>query len=138
MDLVGAGIWKLSMSATSPINQNNTPESFNARVNRLTETHALMARGYAARASPSGLIVFRPRPRRAAWPLRLLILPVVALFGFKLLLLMTVGESIYQGRLDALATDGLWGGGTMQAAIVWVMQVDPVTRSAALLLGALF
>jgi hypothetical protein len=115
--------WKLTMSMTT---QFNTPDGFEARIKRVRRSHTRLARGYEAKVRPDGLIVFRPKRRRVNLPLRGLAMTLAAFIGFKVVVLMHLGDLSYQARIDALAA-----GSAAEKAGAWIMQIDPVTRTIA-------
>ena len=106
--------------------QMNTPDGFDSRLKKLRRSHARLAQGYQASVGRDGLIVFRPRRKRAGLPLRGILLTVLAFFGFKALVLLHLGEVSYVERADALAA-----GGMPEQVGGWLMQIDPVTRLIA-------
>lgn len=104
-------------------------DGFDTRISKVRDDHLRMARGYDARVGHDGLIVFHPKRRKSrkkGFHLRALLLLPLALVGFKVLVLMQVGDASYQTRLDAM------NAGTMpERAGAFVLQVDPVTRTVA-------
>ncbi len=125
-DLAGAGKLEAAMSTT-------TDKGFDARIKKVQRSHLRMARGYDAKVGRDGLIVFRPRRRKASLPLRSLALLVAAFFGFKVLVLMQIGDLTYQTRIDAMMS-----GSVVELAGAYVLQIDPVTRLIAQQLAPLF
>ncbi len=92
-----------------------------------------MARGYDAKAGRDGLIVFRPKRRKARLPLRGLAILAITPLCFKGLVLMKIGDLAYQARVDALTS------GSMAEQIGgYLLQIDPVTRFLAGQFAALF
>lgn len=114
------------MLVMSTMTQINSPAAFAARIKRVRNTHAKMARGYDAKVGRDGLIVFRPRRQRRSIAWRPLLLLIAAFFGFKVLVLMQIGDMAYQQRVDTLAA-----GGVAEQAGAYFMQIDPVTRAIA-------
>ncbi len=110
-----------------------TDNGFDARIKRVQRSHARMARGYEAKVGRDGLIVFRPKRRKPRLPLRSMVLMIAAFFGFKVLVLMQIGDLAYQARIDALMS-----GSAAEQAGALVLQVDPVTRTIADQLAPLF
>jgi hypothetical protein len=103
-----------------------TENGFDARIERVRRTHLRMARGYDARVGKDGLIVFRPRRRKLQVPLRGLVTLVAAVVGFKVLVLMQLGDLAYQARVDAMMAGALPERLGAQA-----LRIDPVTRIVA-------
>ena len=85
-----------------------------------------MARGYDAKVGRDGLIVFRPRRQRRSIAWRPLVLLIAAFFGFKVFILMQIGDLAYQQRVDTLTAGGL-----AEQIGAYFMQIDPVTRAVA-------
>ncbi len=103
-----------------------TDDGFDARIKRVKRTHLRMARGYDAKVGKDGLIVFRPRRRKLRLPLRGLFTLVAAFVGFKVLVLLQLGDLVYQARVEAMLTGSLpeWLGAQ-------ALGIDPVTRIIA-------
>lgn len=110
-----------------------TDKGFDARIKKVQRNHVRMARGYDAKVGRDGLIVFRPKRQKARLPLRSLIVVAVAFIGFKVLVLMQIGDAAYQARIDAMMT-----GSMGEQAGGYVLQLDPVTRTVAEQLAPLF
>lgn len=110
-----------------------TDKGFDTRIKKVQRGHVRMARGYKAKVGRDGLIVFRPKRRKISLPLRSLIVLIVAFFGFKVLVLMQIGDLTYQARMDALM-----GGSLVEQAGAYLLQLDPVTRMIAAQLTPLF
>lgn len=96
---------------------------FGQRVTRLNKKHEKLSRGYRATMRKDGLVVMKPQRVRSAVPAKVLLLCVLAFFGFKALLLFNLGESAYDGRVEALRE-----GTEVEVAGAWIMQADPVTQ----------
>lgn len=96
------------------------------RLKRVQNNHSRMARGYDAKVGRDGLIVFRPKRKRRSIPARALLVTIAAFFGFKVLVLMSIGDIAYDERVAALAS-----GSAAERAGAIVMQIDPLTRSIA-------
>ncbi|WP_425045894.1 hypothetical protein [Primorskyibacter sp. S87] len=99
---------------------------FNQRVNRLTRKHRAMARGYKAQMQPDGLIVMKPRGRRAGISLRPILYAIAMLLLFKGFLVAHLGVPGYSDRLARLEE-----GTAVEKAGAWAMQIDPVTQLIA-------
>ncbi len=110
-----------------------TDNGFDARIKKVQRSHARMARGYDAKVGRDGLIVFRPKRPKPRLPLRGLILLVAAFIGFKVLVLMQIGDLAYQTRIDAMMS-----GSKAEKVGAYVLQIDPVTRTIADQLAPLF
>lgn len=103
-----------------------TEKGFDARIRKVQRNHVRMARGYDAKVGRDGLIVFRPRRRKTRLPLRVLLLTVIAFIGFKVLVLMQIGDLAFQARIDAMMS------GTVAEQIGgYILQLDPLTRLIA-------
>ena len=101
--------------------------AFDERLSRICEKHRRLSVGVSYRIGEDGLIV--PVPRRGfgpRFPLRSLILLFVMGYVFKAMLFVGLGEGVYVTRL-ALLEDG----GRVGQAAIWLMQPDPVVRTAA-------
>ncbi|MEB8388996.1 hypothetical protein OO012_17340 [Rhodobacteraceae bacterium KMM 6894] len=110
-----------------------TQNGFTDRLKKVNRKHARMARGYDSKVGRDGLIVFRPKRRKAAMPVRGLILAAVALFGFKALVIVQLGASTYDARVE-----GLQAGTTLEQIGAFVMQADPVSAALAVQMAPLF
>lgn len=104
--------------------QINSQDEFNDRLKKLRRSHSRLARGYNAQVGRDGLIVFRPRRRRSGLPLRGILLTVAAFFGFKVLVLMHLGEVTYTERAAELMN-----GSAAEQIGGWLMHIDPVTAA---------
>lgn len=115
-----------------------TDNGFETRIMKVRRNHASMARGYDAKVGRDGLIVFRPKRRKAGLPLRNLplrglFLLVAAFFGFKVLVLLQIGDLAYQTRIDAMMS-----GTIAERAGAWALQIDPLTRTIVQQLAQMF
>lgn len=106
---------------------DDSQRDFAQRVTRVTKRHQALGTGYTARLRADGLIVVQPRQLRFRLPLRGFVLLMVSFVVFKAVVLNHMGEAAYQARLDVLKS------GTFGDAGAWVMGVDPVTQSLAVL-----
>jgi len=111
----------------------STRGDFHARIDKVERNRACLARGYAATVGRDGLIVFRPRRRRAALPIRGFALSVAGFFCFKAVVLLHLGTFAYQDRGNALAA-----GNVAEQIGAWIMQIDPVSRAIAAQVAAVF
>jgi hypothetical protein len=114
------------MLLMSIVTQSNSQGAFDARIKKVRHSHTRMARGYDAKVGRDGLIVFRPKRRRRSVPIRALFVAITAFFGFKVLVLLSLGDIAYQERVDTLAV-----GSIAEQAGAYVMQIDPVARTIA-------
>lgn len=120
------------MLMMSTMTQINSHAGFAARIKRVRHSHAKMAQGYDARVGRDGLIVFRPKRRRRSIAWRPLMLLIAAFIGFKVFVLIQIGDITYQERVDRLAA-----GSVVEQAGAYFMQIDPVTRAVAAQVGPL-
>lgn len=96
---------------------------FGQRVTRLNKKHEKLSRGYRATMRPDGLVVMKPQRVRSAIPAKVLLLCLIAFFGFKAMLLFNLGDNAYDGRVEALSE-----GTNVEVAGAWIMQADPVSQ----------
>lgn len=108
-------------------------KTFDTRIKRVRRNHMRMARGYDAKVGRDGLIVFRPRRRKASFRFRSLFLLVAAFLAFKVVVLMQIGVDAYQLRIDRLEA-----GTAVEQVGAYAMQIDPVTRAVVTGLAPLF
>lgn len=95
---------------------------FDKRLKRIVRKHDRMQKGYVKTVTSDGLIVARPRVYRPKFPLKGLVVLIVAGFLFKGFLFASLGEAAYGERVTSLKT-----GSVMEQAGAWVMQADPAT-----------
>ena len=100
--------------------QANVP--FDKRLKRIVRRHDRMARGVVKTVNADGLIVARPRIYTPRFPLKGLLVLIVAGFVFKGFLFAYLGEAAYADRVASLKQ-----GSVMEQAGAWVMQADPAT-----------
>ncbi|MEM6375673.1 MAG: hypothetical protein AAF686_05490 [Pseudomonadota bacterium] len=81
---------------------SNPYQTFDERLKRIDRKRARLSNGYSAKVTNEGLIVFRPKRRRATFSVRGLILLIVGFFLFKGLILAHLGGTVYDLRVDAL------------------------------------
>ncbi|WP_170473715.1 hypothetical protein [Ruegeria arenilitoris] len=96
---------------------------FGQRVTRLNKKHEKLSRGYRATMRPDGLVVMKPQRVKSAIPARVLLLCLLAFFGFKALLLFHLGEPAYSERVEILSQ-----GTNVEVAGAWIMQIEPVSQ----------
>ncbi|MCR8827540.1 hypothetical protein [Pseudosulfitobacter koreensis] len=101
-----------------------TKQNFDSRLRVLTRKHRRMANGYTTRLRGDGLIVVKPKRRKAQFPLKGALLVLAGFFAFKAFMLISLGELTYADRLARLQN-----GTIVEQAGAWVMQADPVTKT---------
>ncbi len=99
---------------------------FDQRVTRLNKKHAKLSRGYRATMRKDGLVVMKPQRVKSAVPAKVLLMCICGLFVFKTFLLMSLGASAYEFRVESLDQ-----GTSVERAGAWVMQIDPVSEFLA-------
>ncbi|NSX54226.1 hypothetical protein HRQ87_05385 [Sulfitobacter sp. 1151] len=82
-----------------------------------------MSRGVVTSVNHDGLIIARPRRAAPRFPVKGIILMIIAFFAFKGFLLAQLGDATYGQRIATLQQ----GTGVEQAG-AWAMQVDPLTQ----------
>ena len=110
-----------------------TQNGFTDRLKKVNRKHARMAHGYDSKVGRDGLIVFRPKRRRRGMPIRGLMLAGAAFLGFKALLIVQLGASTYDARVQVLQ-----GGTTVEQIGAFVMQADPVSTALSIQMAPLF
>lgn len=105
---------------------SNTYQGFDERLKRIDRKRAKLSNGYSAKVTSEGLIVFRPKRRRASFSVRGLLFLVVGFFLFKAMILAHLGSTVYDLRVDALKEGTL----VEQAGAV-IMAKDDVTIAIA-------
>lgn len=104
--------------------QANTP--FEKRLKHIMRKHDQLAKGAVKTVTSDGLIVLKPRAYRPKFPLRGIIVVLVAGFAFKGVLLASIGDAAYAARVADLAQ-----GGMVDRIGAWVMQIDAATMLIA-------
>lgn len=99
---------------------------FQNRVNVLTQKHRAMANGYTASIRKDGLIVVEPKVQRRGILLRIIFFLVLGFVMFKSVMLVMMGDAVYNERVLLLAD-----GTGVESAAAWAMQIDPVTGGVA-------
>ncbi len=100
--------------------QANVP--FDKRLKRIVRRHDRMQNGVVKTVTSDGLIVARPRVYTPRFPLKGLVILLVAGFLFKGFLFASLGEASYNERVVSLKQ-----GSVMEQAGAWIMQADPAT-----------
>lgn len=99
---------------------------FGTRLKNVERKHAKMARGYDCKVGRDGLIVFKPKRRRARFPWKGFALMVAGVLCFKGLVIAHTGDDAYDQRVAELRL------GTMPERLgAAVMQTDPVSAMIA-------
>jgi len=101
-------------------------EGFQARLRSIGRKRARFERGYVGKVGRDGLIVFKPRKRMPAVPLRGVLYLVLGFLFFKAVVLAHIGSVTYEERVSQLAAGGL-----VEQAGAALMQPDPVTQLVA-------
>jgi hypothetical protein len=101
--------------------------TFDARLKQLERTYQVrMANGVDHVVQSDGLIVARARRRAPRIPYAGMFTMLVALIAFKVIVLIYLGETGYNQRIDAMRD-----GNVIDRAGAWVMQADTVSRTVA-------
>ncbi len=100
-------------------------KEFHKRVRRLDRKAEEIKEGYRRRIRKDGLIEIEPRGKslRKRVPLKYVIGLLAGVIGYKVFLLIRLGEADYVARLN-----GLVDGTFINKFGAAIMQVDPVTR----------
>ena len=97
-------------------------DSFDSRLRKIDRRNRQLARGYVTSVNHDGLIIARPRRQARAFPLRGMLLILVALMGFKVFLYLQIGPTVYEERVIALSQ-----GNVVEQIGAYAMTADPVT-----------
>ncbi|MEC7963664.1 MAG: hypothetical protein VX083_01170 [Pseudomonadota bacterium] len=100
---------------------------FDDRLRRIDKSRARLKNGYVTVVDRDGLIVVRPKRRRASFPWRGLVFLICGFLGFKALLMASMGFGNYQDRVAKLHEGGL-----VEVAGGYLMQPDPVSEYLAI------
>ena len=111
---------------------DDTYKDFYRRQHRLSRKHRRLAEGYVTRVNKAGVIEHQPTPRAGSALARILILGILAVLGFKTLVLSWLGAEAYGQKLAALDA-----GSAVERAGAWIMQIDPVTLKLAEIVAGL-
>lgn len=102
---------------------SRTATPFDNRLKKIVRRHRrLGAAGVVHKVDSRGLIVARPRIYNPKFPLKGLILFVIAAFAFKGLVYANLGAAEYNAHVTELSA-----GSTVEKAGAWIMQADPAT-----------
>lgn len=110
----------------------NAYKSFDKRLRRIGRNRARLVQGYTSKVGKDGLIVFRPKRSEGGFPIRGLVFLVIGFFCFKAVIIAHLGETIYNQRVDALAS-----GSVVEQAGALAMQAEPVSLTIAQLIRPL-
>lgn len=99
---------------------------FDQRVSRLDRMHRDLSHGYVTRIRPDGLIVIQPRRASFHFPIKAMVIFVLAFVAFKGFLLASIGPDAYHDRIALLES-----GTIVEQGGAWVMQIDPVSEAIA-------
>lgn len=108
-------------------------QAFDARLEAIARKRAKMEHGYVGKVSNNGLIVFRPKRRRAAIPVRGLVYILAGFVFFKAVIIAHLGIGLYEERLTQLAQ-----GTFVEQAGAMVMQPDRLSEMLAAKLRPVF
>ena len=100
---------------------------FDDRLRRIDKNRARMKQGYVTVVNRDGLIVTRPRRRRASMPWRGFVFLICGFLGFKALLMASMGFGNYIDRVQKLEQ-----GGVVEIAGAYLMRPDPISEYLAL------
>lgn len=101
-------------------------QAFDSRLQAIARKRAKMERGYVGTVSNNGLIVFRPKRRRAAIPVRGLVYILAGFVIFKAVIMAHLGFPLYEDRLAQLAQ-----GSFVEQAGAFAMQPDRLSEMLA-------
>ncbi len=101
-------------------------KNFNKRVRRINKKHRKMSHGIVHSINHDGLIVARARRRGPRLPWKGIAFAIVAFFGFKVFLLIQLGQATYDDRIELLQA-----GTIIEQAGAYVMSADPLTMFIA-------
>ncbi len=104
----------------------DTYQGFDARLKNINKARSRLARGYSAKVTRDGLIVFVPQGRRSEFPLRGIVWLIVGFLVFKAIVMANIGATVYDARVDAL-----WDGSLIEQAGAFIMQADLVSEAIA-------
>lgn len=109
-----------------------THATFVQRLNVLGRKHAQLSKGYTTKVGRDGLITVRPKRARIQFPLKSIVIAILAFIGFKAFLLAANGPVAYEDRLSSLES-----GTVVEQFGAKVMAIDPATSALADLMGPL-
>lgn len=109
-----------------------THDHFINRLSLLGRKHGKMTHGYTTKVGKNGLITVKPKSKRRGFPIKGLVLTVLAFFAFKALMLASFGPTTYDERLSKLEN-----GSVVELAGAKVLGIDPVTQAMADLISSI-
>jgi len=98
-------------------------KDFGKRVRRINKRHRKLANGYVPSVNHDGLIVAKVRRSGPRFPWKGVALCFVAFFAFKGFLLVQLGETTFNERVQKLEA-----GTVIEQAGAYAMSADPVTK----------
>jgi len=107
-----------------------TELTFDQRLRMLARKHRRMQDGVVRKIQPDGLITLSPRRPLPRFPLKAVLLLVVAAFLCKVFLVAWLGADDYVSRVAALQA-----GTSPEQAMAWLLQPEPATQFLAPLLA---
>lgn len=99
-----------------------TATPFDRRLKKIVRRHRRLNVGAVHKVDSTGLIVARPRIYNPRFPLKGLLLLIIAGFAFKGFLHANLSAGVYDARVAELSS-----GTAVEKAGAWVMQSDPAT-----------
>lgn len=96
---------------------------FDQRIKQIERRHERLTKGSVKRMASDGLIVERPRRYRPKFPLRAVLILLIAGLLIKGYFFASIGPAQYAARIAELAQ-----GNVMDRAGAWLLQADPVTQ----------
>ena len=97
-------------------------DSFDTRLRKIDRRNRQLARGYVTSVNHDGLIIAKPRRQARGFPLRGLLMVLVALMAFKVFLYLQIGPATYEERVISLSQ-----GNVVEQIGAYAMTADPVT-----------
>lgn len=101
---------------------SNPNAPFDQRIKQIERKRDRLAKGSVKGMTSSGLIIERPRRYRPKFPLRAILILLIATFAIKGYFYASIGTNGYAARVAELAQ-----GSTLDRAGAWVLQADPIT-----------
>lgn len=97
-------------------------QNFDSRLKKIHKTRVKLSRGYESFVGDDGLIVVKPRRQGWSFPFQGAFLLVAGFIGFKALILVTLGQPVFEDRVDTLRA-----GSFVEQMGAVIMQADPLT-----------
>lgn len=95
---------------------------FDSRLKNIVRKRSKLAQGYVSNVGKDGLIIYRPKPRRAGFPLRGVFYMILGFMFFKAVIIAQLGLPLYSDRLALLSKASI-----VEQAGALVMQPDPLS-----------